>query len=61
MDAPPDTTPEEWWEERAAEIDLIEWVLFMVDPRLWLDTFMADGDLVSRMLHGVKVDGWYEV
>ena len=59
--APPGTTPEEWWEKRAAEIDLLEWVLFRVDPRLWLDTYMADGDLVSRMLHGVEVDGWYEV
>ena len=59
--APPGITPEGWWEKRALEIDLLEWVLFRVDPCVWLETYMADGDLVARMLHGVKVDGWYEV
>ena len=57
----PGTSQEDWWEKQAAELDLLEWVLFRVEPQTWLDTYMADRDLVARMLHGVEVDGWYEV
>ena len=49
----PAITPEDWWEKRALEIDLLEWVLFRVDPCVWLATYMADSDLVARMLYGV--------
>ena len=61
MDAPHNATQEKWWDEQAAELDLLEWVLFRVEPGVWLDTFMEDADLVAKMLQGVEVDGWYEV
>ena len=57
----PVITPEGWWEKRAQEIEDLEWVLFTVDPCVWLATYMADSDLVARMLYGVEVAGWYEV
>ena len=49
----PAITPEDWWERQAHEIDQLELVLFTVDPCLWLATYMADSDLVARMLYGV--------
>ena len=57
MDTPPDPIPEQWRDYRAAELDLIELVLFTADPQLWLDIFMSDDDLVSRMLQDVEADG----
>ena len=65
--SPPPASPgssgasqEDWWEKQAEELDFLEWFLFTVEPQTWLDAYMADRDLVARMLHGVEVDGWYE-
>ena len=58
--ASPGTSPgasqEDWWEKQAEELDFLEWFLFTVEPQTWLDAYMADRDLVARMLEGVELD-----
>ena len=49
----PAISSEDWWDMQAHEIDWLELVLLTADPCLWWATYMADTELVERMLDGV--------
>ena len=45
-----ETTPESWWQEQAAEIDLVMWVIFTIDSDIWMGIFMADIAFIHQVV-----------